>query len=143
MPRPKMDLRATLVMVLPVIAIAYLGALAAHPPWTALRLFGAAAALAGLALLTLARLQLGSSFSLTPQARALVTHGLYARIRNPVYVFSSVTIAGLALYLQLPWLLALLALVIPVQVLRARAEARVLEATFGDEYRTWRARTWF
>jgi protein-S-isoprenylcysteine O-methyltransferase Ste14 len=32
---------------------------------------------------------------------------------------------------------------IPMQVWRARNEARVLEATFGDEYRTYRKRRWF
>jgi protein-S-isoprenylcysteine O-methyltransferase Ste14 len=30
-----------------------------------------------------------------------------------------------------------------VQVLRARKEAIVLEAAFGDEYRAWHATTWF
>jgi protein-S-isoprenylcysteine O-methyltransferase Ste14 len=31
----------------------------------------------------------------------------------------------------------------PVQVWRARKEAAVLEAKFGDEYRAYRASTWF
>jgi protein-S-isoprenylcysteine O-methyltransferase Ste14 len=37
-------------------------------------------------------------------------------------------------------------LIVPVlilQITRARAEARVLEAHFGDEYRRYRASTWF
>jgi protein-S-isoprenylcysteine O-methyltransferase Ste14 len=29
------------------------------------------------------------------------------------------------------------------QMARARKEAQVLEANFGDEYRAYRARTWF
>jgi len=32
---------------------------------------------------------------------------------------------------------------IPVQVLRARREAAVLEAKFGDAYRKYRKHTWF
>jgi len=33
--------------------------------------------------------------------------------------------------------------VVAMQTVRARKEARVLEATFGDEYRAYRSRTWF
>jgi protein-S-isoprenylcysteine O-methyltransferase Ste14 len=32
---------------------------------------------------------------------------------------------------------------IVVQMLRARREARVLEAAFGDAYRDYRRQTWF
>jgi protein-S-isoprenylcysteine O-methyltransferase Ste14 len=32
---------------------------------------------------------------------------------------------------------------IPMQIVRARKEARVLEEKFGEEYRAYRARTWF
>ena len=31
----------------------------------------------------------------------------------------------------------------PYQIMRARREAAVLEATFGDAYREYRKRTWF
>jgi protein-S-isoprenylcysteine O-methyltransferase Ste14 len=36
-----------------------------------------------------------------------------------------------------------LLLLIPLQVWRARNEARVLEEKFGEEYREYRRRTWF
>jgi protein-S-isoprenylcysteine O-methyltransferase Ste14 len=32
---------------------------------------------------------------------------------------------------------------IPVQMMRARSEAKVLEEKFGEEYRRYRAGTWF
>ena len=52
--------------------------------------------------------------------------------------------AGMALYLTLPWwVLAVLLLVVFMQVWRARNEARVLEAKFGDAYREYRRKTWF
>jgi protein-S-isoprenylcysteine O-methyltransferase Ste14 len=52
--------------------------------------------------------------------------------------------AGMELYLMLPWwVLPVLLLIIFIQVLRARNEARVLEARFGDAYRQYRSRTWF
>ena len=51
-------------------------------------------------LLFTARWQLGKSFSVTPQARELVTRGLYSKIRNPIYVFSSLFVAGVLIALQ-------------------------------------------
>jgi protein-S-isoprenylcysteine O-methyltransferase Ste14 len=33
--------------------------------------------------------------------------------------------------------------VIPVQVFRARKEARVLSEAFGEEYARYKAKTWF
>lgn len=42
----------------------------------------------------LARWQLGRSFSVRPEARQLVTWGLYSRLRHPVYVFGSVAWFG-------------------------------------------------
>jgi protein-S-isoprenylcysteine O-methyltransferase Ste14 len=30
-----------------------------------------------------------------------------------------------------------------MQIMRARKESQVLEAKFGDEYRAYRAQTWF
>jgi protein-S-isoprenylcysteine O-methyltransferase Ste14 len=55
-------------------------------PWTALRVTGAIPAFVGYILFVTARLQLGKAFSVTPQARELVTLGLYSQIRNPIYI---------------------------------------------------------
>jgi protein-S-isoprenylcysteine O-methyltransferase Ste14 len=112
-------------------------------PWNAQRVIGSALLLIGMLLVFTARLQLGRSFSLTAQARQLVTRGLYSRIRNPIYVFGSVAIAGLCLIVQRPMVWTLVVVVVAIQVVRARREARVLEAKFGDEYRAYRSRTWF
>jgi protein-S-isoprenylcysteine O-methyltransferase Ste14 len=111
--------------------------------WDAMRVTGLFLTIVGFALLTVARVQLGNSFSVTPQARALVTTGLYSRIRNPVYIFSAAGIAGFVLYVGKPRLLALFLVLIPVQILRARAEGRTLEGKFGEQYREWRRQTWF
>lgn len=69
----------------------------------------------------------------------LVTRGLYARIRNPVYVFGILFAAGLVLYVDRLRYLPLAVLL----AVRARRESRVLEERFGDAYRQYRARTWF
>ena len=112
-------------------------------PWNLQSTTGSVLALAGMIGVFTARYQLGRSFSVTPQARALVTHGLYSKIRNPIYVFGTIAVAGVVLALHLRWGWILLAVLIAVQVLRARREARVLEAKFGDEYRRYRSQTWF
>jgi protein-S-isoprenylcysteine O-methyltransferase Ste14 len=111
--------------------------------WTIGQISGGALMVVSAALLMTARWQLGKSFSVTAQARALVTHGIYSRIRNPIYVFSACLIAGACLFFQRPYLLLVFAILIPVQTWRAHQEARVLEAKFGDAYRQYRARTWF
>lgn len=78
-----------------------------------------------------------------PEARKLVTTGLYSKIRNPIYVFGMVMITGLIVASQRPALLMLLVVVAIVQMIRARREARVLEAAFGEAYREYRRKTWF
>ena len=100
-------------------------------------------ALPAAVLLFVARWQLGRSFSVTPQARQLVTHGLYSKIRNPIYVFSGLMLAGIVIALERPYALLFLLVLIPVQVLRANKEAKVLEAKFGETYREYKAKTWF
>ncbi len=110
---------------------------------TPLRAIGLALALSGFVLWGIARIQLGKSFAVRAKAQTLVTRGIYSKIRNPIYVFGTVCIAGVLLSLgQEKWLL-ILVLLIPMQLVRARKEARVLEEKFGDEYRDYRRSTWF
>lgn len=111
--------------------------------WNAARLTGFCIAVPAAVLLFTARWQLGQSFSVTPQARELVTRGLYSKIRNPIYVFSALLLVGVLIALQYRYALLLLLVLIPLQILRARKEAEVLEARFGDEYRKYREGTWF
>ena len=112
-------------------------------PWNWAHWLGLAISAPALVLLFVARLQLGGSFSITPQARQLVTHGLYSKIRNPIYFFGEIMIAGFFVAIHRPLLLVVLAIVTPIQVVRARKESKVLEEKFGDEYRQYKQRTWF
>jgi protein-S-isoprenylcysteine O-methyltransferase Ste14 len=87
---------------------------------------------AGFVLWTIARFQLGASFAVKAEARQLVTHGLYSKIRNPIYVFGSWVFAGAILVFGKPlWLLIFVGL-IPTQIWRAKKESAVLEAAFGE-----------
>jgi protein-S-isoprenylcysteine O-methyltransferase Ste14 len=134
---------ARFVTVVPIVAIAVFMITSDQPPWTPLRLAGLVLAIFGFTLLTVARVQLGNAFSIRPQATMLVTHGIYRRIRHPVYVFGAIGIAGLLLYLNRPNWLAVFLVIVPMQVLRARQEERVLEERFGEEYRAYKRNTWF
>jgi protein-S-isoprenylcysteine O-methyltransferase Ste14 len=112
-------------------------------PWNVTRVIGTVLAVIGISFIGVARYQLGTSFSVKPEARKLVTIGLYSKIRNPIYVFGMVMITGLIVALQRPALLTLLVVVAIVQMIRARREAQVLEAAFGDAYREYWRKTWF
>jgi len=135
--------RALFFILVPFVGVAYLVYLFAHQPWTSLRIVGLVIMLLSLLPITVARFQLGNSFSVTPQAHELVTHGLYSRIRNPVYVFGVLLILGGVLFLEKPYYLLIFVVLIPFLIVRSRAEYRVLEAQFGDQYRRYKSDTWF
>jgi protein-S-isoprenylcysteine O-methyltransferase Ste14 len=109
----------------------------------ALRWIGLALAITGLACVITARYTLGRAFSVRAKATELVTTGIYSRIRNPIYISAEIFLLGLVVMLHNFWLLGVLLLIIPLQVWRARREARVLEEKFGQAYREYRSRTWF
>ena len=94
-------------------------AIATHQPWTPLRIFAVLVLIPSTILFLLARVQLGSNFSIRPKARNPVTKGIYARVGHPIYVFGVLIYAGIALYLK-PILLIALAVWVPIQIVRAR-----------------------
>ncbi len=125
-------------MALAIIALRSLPA-----TWTPVQIVGLFLLVVGFVLWPLARFQLGNSLTVSAQAKQLVTRGLYSKIRNPIYVFGSILIAGLILLLGRPMWLLVFAVIIPLQLWRAGKESQVLETEFGEAYRTYRASTWF
>ncbi len=107
------------------------------------RWIGLLLAVIGLSGVIVARRTLGQSFSVAPRARVLVTTGIYSKIRNPIYVFAAIILIGVALMLWQPYFFLFFLVMIPIQLLRARKEAQVLEEKFGEEYRAYRRGTWF
>lgn len=106
--------------------------------WIGLALF-----LFGLVFWVTARVQLGRSFAITAQAKQLVTHGLYSKIRHPIYFFAGITMIGMLLAAQ-NWIVLVIGLVFySGQLFRIRNEDTVLEQAFGEEYRAYREKTWF
>ena len=133
------------LLTLAVLAIV-LAAVAPHLRelnWTPARIAGAAIAAISFAAIVVARFQLGAAFSVKAKARKLVTTGIYAKIRNPIYVSGEMFFVGIAL-ISGQWVFLLVgAAFIPLQMWRARNEARVLREAFGEEYDRYRAQTWF
>jgi protein-S-isoprenylcysteine O-methyltransferase Ste14 len=107
------------------------------------RIIGLAIAISSFLLFALARIQLGKAFSVQAKATTLVTTGIYSRIRNPIYIFGGLMIAGFILWVNQPWLLLLLAVLSPIQVFRSRKEERVLTEKFGAAYLDYKRKTWF
>ncbi len=90
----------------------------------------ASVTLAGGLLTIYTVVQLGRSFSISPQARSLVTAGPYALVRNPLYLAEEIAIVGLAMHV-IWWTAAPFLLVhIGLQVQRMAYEERVLRAAF-------------
>ena len=136
----KSNLITLAAMVVLVVALVVHGA---SMQWTEVNVVGAVLAGVSMVLFVVARLQLGASFSVAAKAHKLVTTGIYAKIRNPIYVFGGLFIVGVGLMLGRWQLLALIVILVPMQIVRARKEERVLAEAFGEEYVRYKAGTWF
>jgi protein-S-isoprenylcysteine O-methyltransferase Ste14 len=97
--------------------------------------------LGGTVAATYVLFRLGRSFSIMPEARALVTTGPYRHIRHPLYLADFVASLGVMLQFAQPWAAALTAANLALQLWRMRYEERVLSRAFPD-YAAYAARTW-
>lgn len=106
---------------------------------------GLLALVASLVLFRVTHKQLGKNWSVTLETRdkhTLVTSGLYAWVRHPMY--SSFLLFAVAQFLLLPnWIAGPVGL-IAIGILffmRVPHEEALMEATFGEEYRAYMRRT--
>ena len=132
-----------LTLVIVLTAIVLLATRAPEIAWNTARIVGAAIVGVALPLFVMARWQLGSSFSIRAKAGALVTTGLYSRIRNPIYLFGGLVTVGLSLFVSVWGPLVVAVVIVPLQIYRVRQEERVLARAFGEEYERYKRRTWF
>lgn len=106
-------------------------------------LTGVLIALTAISLTQVARMQLGKSFSVTPKAKDLVTHGLYSRLRNPMYFFLDIAFCGLAIAVHRWYVLLPLLILVPLQIRNARKERELLHDKFGEQFESYCRGTWF
>lgn len=110
-----------------------------------MRWLGAALFAAGALLVAWINYHLGPNFSSTLILRdghQLIQHGPYRRVRHPMYTAFLVMLVGMLL-LTSNWFLGGggLGFVLLLMAVRTPREERMLLRHFGDEYRTYMART--
>jgi len=105
---------------------------------------GVAPIVAGLASAVFAARQFdraGTNIVPLTQSSALVTDGMFAWSRNPMYLGMTLVLIGTALLLDraLPWLVVV-AFVATLRLRFIRHEERLMEATFGGAYLAYKQR---
>ncbi|MFJ8855955.1 methyltransferase family protein [Streptomyces sp. NPDC102437] len=127
-------------------AAAPVATLAELPTWeggAALHATGLALTLAGMALTTAAQMAMGASWRVGVDAgerTALVTSGVFAYVRNPVFTAMAITAFGLGLMVpNLIALAALVALVVAVQLQVRVVEEPYLASVHADDYAAYSA----
>lgn len=137
-----------------LIAFCVLGALSLgylYPlPWPGMndwsaRIIGLGFGVVGLALLIWAIVTMHRArTNILPHKAAdkLVTHGPFARFRNPIYLGDALLFLGLAELTQNIWFVIFAAAFVPlITWLAIIPEERHLEAKFGDDYRAYKKRS--
>jgi protein-S-isoprenylcysteine O-methyltransferase Ste14 len=104
---------------------------------------GIATATVAFVLWIIARVQLGNSFTIGAHAKELVTVGLYSKLRHPVYYFSILAVAGIAIFAWNIYMTIPIMILIVIEIIRIRQEEQVLTTAFGEDYLRYKQTTWF
>lgn len=117
-----------------------------HPPKSSLnfvRVVGLILFVTSFFAWSIAKFQLGASFSLLPAVpHALVTNGIYARFKDPIYFFSALSLVGYFIFIDKPRSLFFLLFFLPLQWLRSKQESALLKDKFGEEYELYLKQVW-
>jgi protein-S-isoprenylcysteine O-methyltransferase Ste14 len=89
-----------------------------------------------------AQAQMGSSWRIGIDSlrTSLVTTGLYAFVRNPIFTGVLLTLMGLVVLIPSPWLLLLVTAVFLLVRVQVRAEERHLTRLHGEDYLAYASR---
>jgi protein-S-isoprenylcysteine O-methyltransferase Ste14 len=111
--------------------------------WLIIRSILAVTSLMFYLLWALARYQLGASlaFTVTTDGPFIAT-GLYAKFRNPIYLFGTFALMTYLLAICRPrWLLILL-VIVPMQYVRAARESKALKKRYDEQYDAYLKQVW-
>lgn len=112
-----------------------------------LKYFGIIISVIGFLIWILGLKYLGTFFQMKPEAKKIVTKGIYSKIRHPIYFGGLLIVIGLIIYtintfLHI-YLIIYLLLFIIIQGIRAKIEERILIEKFGSKYKLYKDKTWF
>ena len=97
----------------------------------------------GLVIWALGRIHINGSYSVIPEAKKLVTSGIYSKLTHPIYVGSVLVFGGLAIFSLNLYLIIFAIFLFIIQIKRANIEEKVLTKNFGDKYLKHKRKTWF
>lgn len=104
---------------------------------------GLVVSIVSVTLWIVSRVQLGKAFSTFPKAKYLVSAGIYAKIRHPMYLFSTLSLLGVYIATENVYIGFILISLICVQLFRVYKENILLQKTFGEEYTAYVKKVWF
>lgn len=109
-----------------------------------LAITGLTLAISGFLLALIGILTLGNFFGVLPKPKRLITHGVYRYLRHPIYLGLSLGLIGLSLATgSTLGFFYTLTVIIPLNLIRARAEEKKLLQIFGAAYLAYQRETFF
>jgi protein-S-isoprenylcysteine O-methyltransferase Ste14 len=109
-----------------------------------LKIVGVAVNILGLIIWWFAKLTLDQNWNAgygKPKIKQLVTHGIYSKIRHPLYWGINLTLLGLALLYPKVWFLIINSLIIIYFFYRMHIEDNYLSEKLGKEYQDYKRKT--
>ena len=89
-------------------------------------------------------LTLGKYFTASITPKGLVTHGIYSKVRHPIFIGVILVYLGMELIFQSIYgLLLVFFVLIPFYIYSAIEEEKILSKKFKDEYSTYKKKTLF
>jgi protein-S-isoprenylcysteine O-methyltransferase Ste14 len=89
-------------------------------------------------------LTLGKYFTASITPKGLVTHGIYSKVRHPIFIGVILVYLGMELIFQSIYgLLLVFFVLIPFYIYSAIEEEKILSKIFKDEYTAYKKRTFF
>jgi methanethiol S-methyltransferase len=97
----------------------------------------------GLVLWWAGKIALGDAFAAMPAAKKLVTNGIYAKIRHPIYLGITLMLFGYVFIIDTYLVRLITVLVILSFLIRIFFEEKKLRRAFGKKYELYRKKTLF